>query len=142
CALATLLLAGVFASPVAPWVTNGAVRLFAPMSYTTAGGLDRMGNGLVRVLLPFAEVAPYSATRVVVKQDQDSARGPEGEPVVIEAHVEGVLPPTARLHYRSDAERWDSTPTPPEPGRGDAFRFTVAGNHSFDFHVSAGDGNS
>jgi hypothetical protein len=142
CAVSVLVLVGLFASPLTPWVANGVIRLVAPTSYITAGGLDRFGNGLVRVLLPFADVAPFSATRVVVKQDQDSTRVPEGEPVVIAAHVEGALPPAARLHYRSDAERWDSAPTPPEAGRGDTFRFTVASNRSFDFHVSAGDGTS
>jgi hypothetical protein len=103
----------------------------------------RFTNGLARVLLPVADIAPYTATRVV----EDSVkpgdkRFPEGAAITVEARVEGEIPATALL-YRQVGDRWQSSVMQPDKSASDIFRVSVPqATESFRYYIAAGDGRS
>jgi hypothetical protein len=121
----------------------GAVLVLA--LYVFAFG-PRFTNGLARLLLPAADIPPYTQTQIPGKyvQPQDKgAKVPEGKPVEIRARVEGVIPADAQLHRKTAAGSWQTSVMQKEPGKEDTFRFTVAQvSESFEFYITAGDGRS
>jgi hypothetical protein len=104
----------------------------------------RFTNGLARLLLPAADISPYTRTQVPgdgVKPGD--SRVVEGKPVEIVARVQGVIPAGAQIHRKTARGGWQSSPMQPDPAKEDAFRFTVAqAAESFDYYVAAGDGRS
>jgi hypothetical protein len=97
-------------------------------------------NGLARILLPVADIAPYTATRVAVKHDKD--RVAEGDKVVVEARISGLTPREASL-FRRRGDRWTEAMMQRDEASEDVFRFTVSqAAESFDYYVQAGDGRS
>ncbi len=105
----------------------------------------RFFNGLARVLLPAAEVAPYTATRVLDDSIRPgNLRVPEGSTVTIQARVDGVIPPSAALLRRSGDGPWQSLTMAPDKKAADLFgaaNVPQAGE-SFEYQVVAGDGRS
>jgi hypothetical protein len=64
----------------------------------------RFANGAARVLLPLAEIPPYTATRIDnASVKPGDTRIPEGSTVRIEARVTGVIPAEAKLLFRGKA---------------------------------------
>jgi hypothetical protein len=101
-------------------------------------------NGLSRLLLPAADIPPYTRTQVPGDGIQPGhTRVAEGKPVPIAARVQGVIPAAARLHVRKASGDWEAFDMQRDPDRADTFRFTVPrADASFEYRVSAGDGRS
>jgi hypothetical protein len=113
-------------------------------SYGVAMG-PRFGNGLARVLLPLADIPPYTLTYLDEKAVRPGdVRVPEGDPLTIEAKVSGVVPAAAQLVRRTGTEAWNK----PEFMQADreasaTFRYIVPPiTESFTYYVAAGDGRS
>ncbi len=104
----------------------------------------RFFNGLTRVLLPTAAVAPFTATRVLDDSIQPgNNRVPEGSTVAIQGRVDGVIPPSADLFRRNGSGPWSSLAMKPDPKKEGVFAGTVAQvSESFDYRIVAGDGRS
>jgi len=104
----------------------------------------RFFNGLARVLLPVADVAPYTATRVFDDSIRPgNARVPEGSTVAIRAQLGGVIPPSARLLRRSGGGPWATSEMGPDQKTGGLFAAAVPQvAESFEYQVVAGDGRS
>jgi hypothetical protein len=111
--------------------------------YALAFG-PRFGNGLARLLLPAADIAPYTRTQILGENVKPGdTRLVEGKPVDIVARVQGVIPAGAQLHRKTARGGWQSSPMQLDPAKEDTFRFTVAqATESFDYCVTAGDGQS
>lgn len=122
CAGAAVLLMGLYA------------LVFAP----------RFFNGLARVLLPAAEVAPYTATHVLNESIRPgNHRVAEGTTVAIQARVDGVVPASAELLRRTNGGPW--VPAAMKPAGKEAGLFGASipqATESFDYQVVAGDGRS
>jgi hypothetical protein len=103
----------------------------------------RFANGLARVLLPGADIAPYTATRILEESVKPgNARVPEGAAVTIEAKVAGDVPATATL-YRQVGGRWQSSVMQPDRAAIDLFRITMPQTaEMFRYYIAAGDGRS
>jgi hypothetical protein len=105
--------------------------------------------GMGRVMLPFADIDPYTATRVAVLHEQD--RVAEGTPVTINARVSGEIPDRAFLHLRVGDGRWQE-PVEMKGGaeqcgndeeRSKLFHHKVpAVTRALTYYVTAGDGRS
>jgi len=104
----------------------------------------RFFNGLARVLLPAAEVAPYTATRVLNDSIRPgNHRVPEGANVAIQARVDGVIPPSAELFRRTGGGPWVPAAMKPVGKEAGLFGASVPqASESFDYQVVAGDGRS
>jgi hypothetical protein len=111
--------------------------------YALAFG-PRFSNGLARLLLPAADIAPYTRTQIPGDNVKPGdTRVVEGKPVDVVARVQGVIPAGAQLHRKTARGGWQSSPMQPDPGKEDTFRYTVAqAAESFDYYVTAGDGES
>ncbi len=105
--------------------------------------LPQFSTSLLRLLLPFADIPPYTSTRVEEKSIRPgNTRIPEGASITVEAHAVGVIPDTAQL-LRSSGGPWQSLTMQPDKGNTDTFRVTVSGVYeSFRYRVAAGDGRS
>ncbi|MDR3635177.1 MAG: hypothetical protein P4L84_15340, partial [Isosphaeraceae bacterium] len=104
----------------------------------------RFVNGMVRVLLPVADIPPFTATRVVdASIKPGDTRVPEGATVAVRAQVEGAIPASAQLLRRTGNGPWQALPMLPDPKHPDLFGSVVAQpGESFDYQVVAGDGRS
>ena len=111
----------------------------------------RFFNGLGRVMLPIANIEPYTATIIDESSIKPKAgkRYPEGVAIPIEVTVGGhVLPETATLYRSTDEGNWRPVPMLLAKGksRSDgsrAFRFRVSeASESFQFYITAGDDRS
>jgi hypothetical protein len=104
----------------------------------------RFTNGLARLLLPAADIPPYTQTQVPGELvDPGNTRVAEGKPVAVAARVRGVIPPGAQLHRKTAKGGWQTSPMQADPAKEDTFRFGVAqAAESFDYYVTAGDGRS
>ena len=104
--------------------------------YAFAASTPRFANGLARVLLPMADIAPYTATHIA-EVKPGNTRVPEGAPITVETRVNGAIPATARLFRRSDGQSWRAVDMQPGQTTRDplrTFRFTVLqASKSFDF---------
>ena len=102
----------------------------------------RFTNGLERVLAPWADIPPYTATQIakVIPGDKQVM---EGSPVPIAAELAGVLPDAAQVMMRS-GESWKPLAMRPlDAKRPELFGFTVReADESFDYYIGAGDGRS
>jgi hypothetical protein len=112
--------------------------------YALVGG-PFFTTSLARVLLPLAEIDPYTATQVAVVHEKD--RVAEGNPVQITAEVSGDIPQTAQLVLRTGDDRWQrfDMQAPARQTKDDVkvFRFKVPqATRSFDYYVTAGDSKS
>jgi hypothetical protein len=103
----------------------------------------RFGVSLARVLLPLANIEPYTATRIVEDSIRPgAARVPEGAAVTIDVRVEGVVPATVRL-YRSTGDPDRPLAMKPAGPAGDTFRALIPEvGTSFRYHITAGDDRS
>jgi hypothetical protein len=101
-------------------------------------------NGLARLLLPAADIPPFTRTQVPGdKIHPGNVRVPQGKPVDIAAEVEGVIPATAFVHLHKEGEGWKKVEMHADADRADLFRYTLpAADASFDYYVTAGDGES
>ena len=136
--------------PVRRAMICGGVVLGALVLYAVLGG-ERFANGLSRVLLPMAQIDPYTATII----DANSIRPREGAnhfaeetDVRFSVDLRGVIPRMAEVQYRVDGQpHWiplQMAPTRKQPSK-EATRFVVTleeVRHSFDFLVVAGDARS
>lgn len=118
--------------------------LLVVIAYATV--TPRFVNGLARVLLPWADIQPYSATQVARVEPGDK-KVFEGASVAVRATLAGdVIPDSARLMLRTASKPWQSVSM--QTSRKSA---TPAGlfarslgevRESFDYYVLAGDGQS
>lgn len=120
----------------------GAVVLF---TYALS---PRFANGFSRVLLPLADIPPYTSTRVTAVTPGDK-QVLEGQAVAVAADLAGVVPDTARLFMRHAEQPWKAVAMRPseakEAAGGASARFGITlreANESFDYYVAAGDGRS
>ncbi|MBI3468170.1 MAG: hypothetical protein HY000_34630, partial [Planctomycetes bacterium] len=102
----------------------------------------RFGNGLKRVLLPVANIAPYTATQVAEVQPGNQ-RFLEGSPIAITASVTGTVPRDCRLYHRRPDGAWQHAAMGRIPESSDRFQFAIAAaDATFEYFVQAGDGRS
>jgi hypothetical protein len=103
----------------------------------------RFTNGLARVLLPLADIAPYTRTQIRAEDvDPGTTKVPEGKPVTFTVTVQGEVPATARLHLETASGNWQLEDMHPDEKTG-TFRYTIAQvGSSFDYFITAGDGRS
>ncbi|MCX7418592.1 MAG: hypothetical protein NT013_03520, partial [Planctomycetia bacterium] len=105
----------------------------------------RFANAMSRVLLPFAEIAPYTETRIVAEsiQPKAGARFPEESDVEIAVEVVGVVPAAARLHVRSTDGKTRVLPMAAQPRKANVFHAKLPEvDQSFSFVIQAGDARS
>lgn len=124
----------------AGWITGGVVAVLVVYALAT----PRFGNGLARVLLPFASIDPYTATQIVEDSIRPgNSRVPEGVSIPIEVRVQGDIPATAKLWRRASGGEWQPAAMQSGDASAGLFRFTVPqAMHSFDFRIVAGDDES
>jgi len=116
----------------AGWAAGIAVAVMA--GYALLWG-PQLVNGLTRVLLPLADVLPYSATQIASLTGD--VRVPEGATVTLAGKVSGARPDQVRLYRRPDGKAWQVAQAQP------VAEFTVAGvTESFAYYLAAGDGRS
>ena len=125
----------------------GAVLLVL-LAYGSLAGA-RFANGLQRVLLPVAQIEPYTATVINEATIKYSKKVPEGGSVSFSVAVGGnVIPDTARIRYRSDQNApWAILPMKagrqPQGASQRTFKATLENvTRSFVFSVVAGDDRS
>ena len=115
-------------------------------------GSERFGNGLSRVLLPFSDIEPFTATRIIedsINPSADSNRYAEGMAVKFSVDIEGVLPAQAELKMRPQGEEhWTTLVMKPSKKkknqrgrRGYAATLTRA-TRDLEFYIVAGDDRS
>src|SRR5438034_1067572 len=94
-------------------VGEGALRLLAAAAVLVAAVVvlaayatsPRFGNGLSRVLTPWADIPPYTSTQVTsVKPGNKQVI--EGQSVPIAAQFAGRLPDSARVFIGSNEKPW------------------------------------
>ena len=113
-------------------------------------GDEAAATSLRRVLMPTADIAPFtwtSVSRVELWHDDDLLTDRailEGEPLTVVAHVSGRAPERATLHWRDGSGRPRAVGmTSVEHHRGDGLRyehtFPVV-DSDFDLRIHAGDG--
>jgi hypothetical protein len=102
----------------------------------------RFANGLERVLAPWADIPPFTATQVA-KVTPGDKQVIEGSPVPITVQLMGSLPDAAQLLMKA-GDDWKPLPMrSPDPKRPELFGFTLReANESFDYYIAAGDGRS
>jgi hypothetical protein len=121
------------------WAVAGVVVL---AGYAVAWG-PYFANGLARLLLPGADIPPYSRTQVPGDDVRPgNTRIGEGKPVQISARVTGVVPDSARLHVRREGGAWEKFDMTADPAHADKFSSVRTADQSFDYFISAGDGRS
>jgi hypothetical protein len=103
----------------------------------------RFSNGLSRVLQPWSDIPPFTATQVAKVKPGDK-QVIEGQSVPLMAELTGHLPDSARIFMRSADKPWHALAMrADDPLRKDRFGYTVQqANTSFDYYVTAGDGRS
>jgi hypothetical protein len=115
-----------------------ALLVLYPIGFSAA----RFGNGLGRVLLPSASIAPYTATQVV-EVTPGNKRFLEGTPITITAQVAGKLPRECRLNQRKPGGMWQRSVMGRVADSRDRFQFAIAAaDESIEYFVEAGDGRS
>lgn len=104
----------------------------------------RFANGAARVLLPLAEIPPYTASRVIdALVKPGDTRIPEGVAVRVEARVAGLIPSTATLLRRTGEGPWHASPLVPDRPAPGQFRGALPpADESFQYQIVAGDGRS
>jgi hypothetical protein len=104
----------------------------------------RFTNGLARVLLPLADLPPYTATQLVAKSIQPgNATVPEGKPIVFRVEVAGIVPAAAQLVRVAPGSHSQAAVMPPEKTSENAFSsLPIQANESFDYYIVAGDARS
>jgi len=115
-----------------------------------------LAASLARVVLPWADIPPYTATRVTNVSPQNK-RTFEGVPITISAQIEGRVPEAVLLHMRQAGRPWrtlamqpaDKAGRPavrslPADGAGPAaYAHTIRRpQHAIEYYVTAGDGRS
>ena len=111
-------------------VLLGYIMLFGPAARTS----------VARVLLPTADIAPFTWTRLTVSPDQ-TLHVLEGAPLTIKAQTGGRLPEQAWLRWRTaDGRRNAMRMT--DTGKGAFVYAFPAVEAGFGFHVTAGDAAS
>lgn len=115
-----------------------------------------LAASLVRVAIPWTDVAPYTATRVA-SVTPENKRTFEGVPLTISARIEGHVPDTVLLHVRRPGRPWRRlVMLPPGNKSGSPSRAALRSRteplayahtlreprHTFEYYVSAGDGRS
>ncbi|HQU44961.1 MAG TPA: hypothetical protein PK867_19250, partial [Pirellulales bacterium] len=116
-----------------------AITVFLLVCYSFS---PRFANGLERVLAPWADIPPYTATQVA-KVTPGDKQVIEGSPVPITAELAGVLPDTAQLLLHQGDGRKPLAMRPLDSKRPGLFGVTLReANESFDYYIAAGDGRS
>jgi len=114
-------------------------------------GSERFSNGLSRVLLPFAEIEPFTATRIdedSIKPADGSNRYAEGMAVKFSVDIGGVKPANAELRMRAQGEEHWTTLVmkPSKRSERDGKREYVAtlgrATRDIEFFITAGDDRS
>ncbi len=104
----------------------------------------RFTNGLARLLLPWADIEPYTQTRIGVRDvEPGDTRVAEGKPVAIVVRAQGVVPKEAKLHRRLASGTWQVNDMTADPQTAGTFRYTIGqANADFTYYITAGDGRS
>lgn len=104
----------------------------------------RFTNGLLRTLLPWADIEPYTRTRIpAAAVEPGDTRVNEGKPVAVTVQVQGVVPESARLHRRVAGGAWQVHEMTADPSGDGTFRHTLPqAVTSFEYYITAGDGRS
>jgi hypothetical protein len=125
----------------AAWWAIGVVAVVA--LYATLFS-PYFANGFARLLLPAADIAPFTRTQVPGEGiSPGNVRVPQGKPVDIRAEVQGVVPATAFVHIRKESESWKKVEMRADTDRPEFFHYTLPNaDASFDYYVTAGDGES
>ena len=114
-------------------------------------GSERFGNGLSRVLLPFADIEPFTATQIIeetITPADGSNRYAEGMQVKFSVGIEGVLPASAELRIRPEGEEhWTTLGMNPtkksdQNGRRQYAATLERATRSMEFFITAGDDRS
>ncbi len=114
-------------------------------------GSERFGNGLSRILMPFAEIEPFTATQIIektIKPADGSNRYAEGMSVKFVVGIEGVLPANAELRMRPDGEEhWTTLVMSPSKksdrkGRREYTATLERATRTLEFFITAGDDQS
>lgn len=115
-----------------------------------------LAAGLARVALPWSDLPPHTATRVV-RVTPENKRIFEGVPLTISAHIEGRTPTAVLLHIRQSSRTWRTLAMQPagkgaatsapasSAGQRDpwAYSYTLRKpRQTFEYFVRAGDGRS
>lgn len=116
-----------------------AVGVFLLACYSFS---PRFFNGLQRVLAPWADVPPYTATQVA-KVTPGDKQVIEGSRVPVTAQLDGVLPDAVKLVIQQGEGEKPLAMRPLDAKRPGLFGVTLReANQSFDYCVAAGDGRS
>ena len=106
----------------------------------------RFTNGLQRVLLPAADISPFTATTIedlTVAGERKDVRVPEGTNVQVRVSVSGVVPGSATLYRRTKGKPWRAALMSPLKTDAKTFSFAVAQvSESFECYVAANDARS
>ncbi|MDP7274883.1 MAG: hypothetical protein QF363_05350 [Planctomycetaceae bacterium] len=138
--------------PVRRAAMAGAAVFATLILYAILGG-SRFSNGLSRIMLPFATIEPYTATRIdedSIRPSQKLNRCAEGTAVKFQAMIAGVKPEKAELFYRPQGEDHWTTLVMSPPKNADLagdkpVRYVARlerATRSFDFFLVAGDDRS
>jgi hypothetical protein len=122
-------------------VALGALVLIAGYA---AAFTPRFTNGLARVLLPLADLPPYTATRLVAQSIQPgNSTVPEGKPLVFKVEVAGTVPTNAQLVRMTGSDHHQAAVMPPDKAAEKVFTsLPIQANESFDYYIRAGDARS
>ena len=89
------------------WVLAGVViAVYVVASFVPrdrASGASYLSIGARRMLFPFATVFWPQNTRLLVQEPESGWRVPVGEPLVVQARIEGEVPLTVDIVYRSES---------------------------------------
>ena len=104
----------------------------------------QFATGLVRVLLPFTDQAPYTRTHIKsVDPGKPTSRVIEGQDFAVEAVVDRGVPEAAELVRRIAGGDWRRETAKAEDGPAGVFRWKAGPVlDSFDYYVAAGDARS
>jgi hypothetical protein len=105
---------------------------------------SHFANAMQRVLLPWADVPPYTSTRVPeTGVKPGDTRVPEGVSVPVTATVEGTIPARNPVLHRSASDgRWLPLEMKPASETGKFAAVLPAASDTFDYYITAGDGRS
>ncbi|MEX1017978.1 MAG: hypothetical protein WDZ31_14655 [Phycisphaeraceae bacterium] len=119
------------------------VAMAAAVLLLAVGG-PAVQTSFARVLLPTANIAPFTWTTLDVTLTPADARILEGQPVTLNIATAGRTPDEARIHWTDASDDDSRTRTArAERGRDGQFRYAFpAVQSSFAFHVTAGDARS
>jgi hypothetical protein len=100
-------------------------------------------NGASRILLPWAEIAPYTLSQISDKDLTGNTTVREGDSLVITVRVEGEIPSAAMLWRKTAQGSWQDTAMLPDARDRGLFRVEMSSvMEGFSYYIVAGDTRS